>query len=110
MARYSYVVFSRPVLGQEAEYNDWYDDQHLSDVLRVPGFISARRFKSSDDQGGDGAYLAIYDIESDDPAQTLAELHSRAGSVDMPISPALDLSAVSATLYSCVKEVQRTGR
>ena len=36
MKRFAYVIFSRPTSGQEQEYNRWYTDQHLGDVLRVP--------------------------------------------------------------------------
>jgi hypothetical protein len=70
MARFSFVVYSNPVEGREQEYNDWYSNQHLQDLLTVPGVIAARRFKLSGTQIRDAAqayqYLAIYDIEADD--------------------------------------------
>ncbi len=67
-----YVVQTRPAEGREEEFNDWYTNQHLADVLEVPGFISAQRFKISDAHPRSGdqpaypfEYLALYDIEGD---------------------------------------------
>ena len=31
--------------GREDEYNDWYSNTHIPEVLAVPGFVGARRFK-----------------------------------------------------------------
>jgi hypothetical protein len=62
------VVHTNPVDGREDEYNTWYDKQHLPDVLAVPGFVSATRYRLSDAQLIPLAgfrYLAIYEIEGD---------------------------------------------
>ena len=54
------------------EYNQWYDDVHMREVLALPGVKSARRFKLADKQlmpGDDAAgrrYLALYEVEVDD--------------------------------------------
>jgi hypothetical protein len=105
MKRYAYVIFSRPVQGQEAEYNRWYTEQHVGDVLRVPGVLAAQRFKVAQ-SGGDAPvpYLAVYDIESDDVQQTLAQIAARADTPDMPISPALDVTAVKALVYEAITD------
>lgn len=97
MSEYCFVVFTRPVEGQEETYNSWYDNQHISDVLATPGFVSARRFVS--EQDGLRQYLAIYGMETDDPDAVLAGLHERAGTDRMPMSPALDADSISAVLY-----------
>ncbi len=92
MARFSLVVYSNPVKGREQEYNDWYSNQHLSDLLAIPGVISARRFKLSDTQIKEAPqtyqYLAIYDIEADDVTSFIKELMARTAN-GMYISPAL---------------------
>jgi len=81
MARFSFVVYSNPMKGREQEYNDWYSNQHLKDLLAIPGVISARRFKLSGTQIRDVAqtyqYLAIYDIEADDVASFIKEMTLR---------------------------------
>jgi hypothetical protein len=64
------VVQSAPVdPARENEYNDWYDNEHVRDILAVPGFTSARRYKvhgPAGDGTGAPAYLAIYEIDADD--------------------------------------------
>src|SRR5882672_8699666 len=105
MARYAYTVFSDAVAGKEEEFNRWYTGQHLDDVLRVPGFVAAQRFKlAQEDAAAPARYLAIYEVESDDPLQTLSKLQSRAGTPEMPISPALDVAVVKALLYGAITE------
>ena len=41
-----FFAFTNPTSGKEDEYNTWYDEHHLKDVINVPGFVSARRFVS----------------------------------------------------------------
>jgi hypothetical protein len=45
--------------GPEAEWNDWYSHTHLSEMLTVPGFVSATRYQEI---GRDQRYLAAYEI------------------------------------------------
>ena len=45
----------------EAEFNAWYDDEHIPRLLKVPGCLRARRFKMA---GGTHRYLAIYHLTS----------------------------------------------
>ncbi|WP_405445052.1 hypothetical protein OG350_02670 [Streptomyces achromogenes] len=76
------VVHTRPRPGAEAEYHRWYDDFHLDEVLRVPGFVSARRLQLlPGDAGGDrapglpagpGSHLALFTVETDDIDATIA--------------------------------------
>lgn len=105
------VVLSNPVAGREAEFNDWYSNQHLADVLKVPGFLSAQRFKLG--QEGSGAawqYLAIYEFEAADPAEALAVLTARAGSPDMVISEAMDMQTYSVVPWVAITEKLATSR
>jgi len=45
----------------EADFNDWYDNEHIPALSRVPGTICARRYR---DEGGAHRYLALYHLES----------------------------------------------
>lgn len=69
MSRYMLVAFSKPVEGREAEYNSWYNNIHLPEVLNVPGYSSAQRFKVQVPMVGEmpGRYLALYEMEADSP-------------------------------------------
>jgi len=93
MAAYALVVLTNANEGKDAEFNDWYTNQHLGDVLNIPGFTQARRFKLCDGFEGQHKYLALYEMETDDPAAVTAELQKRAGTPAMFISPAMDMNA-----------------
>ena len=103
MAQYFFVVITNAIAGQEQEFNTWYDQRHLADVLRIPGFVASRRFELAQPQSDlPGRYLALYELETDDPQAALAELTRRAGTEQMVISEALDASKASATLFAAL--------
>ena len=53
----------------EAEFNKWYNEQHLPERMEIPGYVSARRFKLED---GEGAltYLCIWELEDGSPLES----------------------------------------
>jgi len=55
----------------EAEFNRWYDEEHISQLLRVPGFLSAGRYAAL--KGGP-KYLAMYELEDHNVLRTAAYL------------------------------------
>jgi hypothetical protein len=78
------VVESGPAEGREDEYNDWYTNTHIPEILtKVPGFTSATRYRVAhpDQPGSKARYLAIYELEADDLSGPPAELRklSQAG-------------------------------
>lgn len=93
MPRYSFVVHTNPVEGREDEYNAWYSGPHLADLLNCPGVVSARRFRLAAAQIRDEVqpfnYLAIYEVETDDPQSFVRELLARAGTELLPSSATL---------------------
>ena len=44
---------------REREFNDWYDNMHVPDVLKTPGFVAVTRYASREFQNGRGKHLAI---------------------------------------------------
>lgn len=100
MARFILVAMSRPVEGREDEYNRWYDEVHVPDVCAVPGVIGARRYDRQPMTSAEAApYMAIYDVEADDPATVLAELSRRIGAGEIGMSDAMDRSSVTMWVY-----------
>lgn len=98
------LVFSNPTSPeQEGEYNDWYTNKHLNDVVALPGIVGATRYKFEKGVSLDGiptsanSYLAIYEIEGESveameaAKQALADGLAK-GTVD--VSPALDATAL----------------
>ena len=109
MTKYSFIVFTNPVEGKESEYNDWYNRQHIPDVLNVPGFVSGQRFRLADaqmsrDGGRAHKYLAIYEIETDDLAGTLKELRTRGGTAEIVPSDAIDMKNVGSYIFAPIAE------
>lgn len=72
------VVLTEPTEGREAEYNDYYENRHLDDVLATTDWTSAQRFKLTDQQGMKCPlpYLALYEVEADDASQVLKTLNA----------------------------------
>jgi hypothetical protein len=101
MTKYKLIVMSEPAKGQEAQYNAWYNDRHLQDVVAVPGFGGAQRFKLQEVAGGEfkQRYIAIYDIEAEDYAAALKELMNRAGTSAMPIDASLDDDSIAFGVF-----------
>jgi hypothetical protein len=67
------IVFSNPLDGRDDEFNDWYDNVHVPDLLAIPGMVSAQRYGLKDAQiyhmeGGaapEHRYAIIYEMEGD---------------------------------------------
>lgn len=63
---------------REAEFNDWYDNIHLPDMLEVPGMIKATRWMSARPAEGDRRrYLALYELETDNLEEFDAKVRER---------------------------------
>jgi len=107
MARYTFVVLTDPVEGQDDDYNDWYTNQHLGDVVNVEGFISAQRFRLADTdpaQAFSHRYLALYEVETDD-LEKVRQALSETPAERMPISPALDRDNAVACYFEPITDV-----
>ena len=81
------IVFSHLPDGvTDAEFCEWYD-AHLPEILSIPGFVSAQRFRlepvvADPVEPVSYRYLAVYEIEGD-PGTLLEEMEKRAlGTVD----------------------------
>jgi len=104
MASNLLVVLTNPSEGQEEAYNRWYDEVHVHEVVQVPGFRSAQRFRLAPAQmgePGDHRYLAIYEIDVP-PEDALAAL--QAAFPQMRMSKAVDMKSVSARMFEPLGE------
>lgn len=55
------VLWVTVAADDEEEFNRWYDEEHIPELLAIPGFRSARRLRNSDEPHN---YLTIYELES----------------------------------------------
>jgi hypothetical protein len=91
--RYQMLVFSSPTAAQQAEYNKWYEEIHVPDVLRVPGFVSGRRFLSLDPEPrplGLPPYLVEFELRSGDLKVTGQDIGARIRDGRTRMSPSFD--------------------
>jgi hypothetical protein len=110
MGKFKLVVLANPTDGREEEFNEWYSNTHLADIVAVPGFRSAQRFKLKEPMGFEHRqqYLAMYELECADPQAVMEELYRRRDTPAMILSDALDLSTVVAGVFeACSPPVTR---
>jgi hypothetical protein len=107
MRRFKMLVFSEPFEGRDDEFNEWYTGRHLADICALPGFATAQRFKLHSVSMGKSLnrYLAIYDMESDDPDWVVETMFAARDTPAMPIHPAFNLDATTVMLYEELSEV-----
>jgi hypothetical protein len=109
MSKYRLIVFTDAVAGREDEFNDWYTNRHIGDVVAVPGVASAQRFELKSIFGGEfrHRYLAIYEIDAEDYEAAVREILNRANTDAMPLSDALESSIAFAVFQECSPLVRR---
>lgn len=102
MKKYKLLVMTFPVAGKEDEFNDWYTNTHLDQVVALPGFVSAQRFSLTQNmvEGSTSfPYCAIYDIETDNYEAAMGELVGQAGDGNMLMSDSLDVESANVWLF-----------
>jgi len=96
------LVFTDPVSGLEAEFNDWYTNIHIPEIVKMTGMRGARRYRIGDGPRGGALtnqYLAVYDL-GDNPQEALRKLDVIASSGQLTQSDAVDRSGLSrGTFY-----------
>jgi hypothetical protein len=73
--RYYMLVLANPVPGLENDFNDWYSNMMMGDLMQLPGWLGVQRFRIISDAGLDprptnagyqNGYLAIWDEQGAD--------------------------------------------
>ena len=105
MKNYILTTFSLPVKGKEAEYNQWYDQIHCQDLLKIPEIKTAQRFRPLPHPGlPQSPFLAIYQIETGDIAGLMTGMQN--GTYEMRLSDAIDPTSVTLQVYEVMGEKQ----
>ncbi|HET6950210.1 MAG TPA: hypothetical protein VFI47_07540 [Acidimicrobiales bacterium] len=101
-----YLVFSNPVDGKEGEFNEWYDNVHVREVLATPGMVSAQRYTLRDTEMSRMAgfetphkYLCVYEMD-EDPDVVMGRVQEAVMSGAMQMHEALDLTTAYFTFWS----------
>ncbi|MFE6820920.1 hypothetical protein [Streptomyces sp. NPDC057690] len=83
----------------EGEFNTWYNETHLKEMIAIPGVAAINRYRLADGPGAESAehrYLTFYELDGD-PAAVLAEIRARSQS--MTRSDAFDAAGSSMALW-----------
>jgi hypothetical protein len=109
MPKHVLIVLSNCFEGTDDTFNTWYTNTHLADVIGVPGFSAAQRYRLSSSQLGEGPlpyqYLAVYEVDADDvnvPRDGLT--NAAANGVSMYIDPSIDRDRTVAWFYTPITE------
>jgi hypothetical protein len=57
------AVWMQPTEANEAEFNRWYDDEHVPERMALPGFLAARRYTNLREGP---KYIALYELDGPD--------------------------------------------
>jgi hypothetical protein len=116
------IALSNSVEGRDDEFNKWYNEVHVPDMLTVEGVLNCTRARFSDvkflpNSRFEGySYITLYDVEANDDegferiSEALRQAFFGGASIEtdkvisagttneqMPISDALDLTTVKDT-------------
>jgi len=101
---YYLVVHGSPTAGKDADYNAWYVQHHLPDMLALPGVISGQRFVLAEDQDRvfdpkTQKYMIIFKIRTNNLKAVFRELERRSKAKLIVMSPAFDGSTVTSAAF-----------
>jgi hypothetical protein len=79
--RYVMLVFANPIPGREVEFNDWYSNTHMGDLVQLDGWTGAQRFRMVTSvsprptpAGYTHGYLIIWDLEDTEASAPLGRM------------------------------------
>lgn len=108
MAKHLLAVFSNPTEGQEDEYNDWYTNHHLAEILEIPGFNATTRFRLTGYQApgflpSQHRYMTLYEFEGD-PEEVIGRLLKRVESGDIALPASIDASTIGPWCFEAITD------
>jgi len=68
------VVWTDIAPDAEAEFNEWYNSEHIPQLLGVTGFLSGKRYQAID---GKPKYSAIYELADENVMKSDAKIRRR---------------------------------
>ncbi|MDB5971429.1 MAG: hypothetical protein JWQ90_3879 [Hydrocarboniphaga sp.] len=94
------LVFSNAKPGTEAEFNEWYDRQHVPDTLRIaPEIRSAQRFSLNSIAAAPGTpawqYVTLYELDAEHVGEVMQRMNEAMIGGRIPMSDNAELSTVT---------------
>lgn len=88
------VAFSKAVQGKVEDLARWYDEQHINDLLDIPGMASAERHTLIPLGRPAGTpewdFMMVYEIDAEDPMSVIRAMGERQAAGRMPWTDALE--------------------
>jgi hypothetical protein len=78
MQKFMLIAINGPTSGNDAAYNEWYNEVHAADLMSVNGAKSVRRFKVEAQNRIDKPYVNITEIEGESAEAIMKELAEKA--------------------------------
>lgn len=102
MPKCKLIALTTPLPGKEAEFHDWYQNKHLPELVENFGMDGAQRYQLAAKLAGsdENPWLAIYDIELDDPAAFLGKMVEVAGSGKLTPPDFQDMATTYTALFT----------
>lgn len=99
---YALLVFLKPIQARQAEFDHWYQDEHMPEVVSRSGFLAGRRFgivtSLRPNEDPPNAQLVMYEIRTADLAATFAN-DSKLSQAARLEDPPLDSKATYSYTY-----------
>lgn len=92
------MVFATPHEGRDDEYNTWYEQVHIPEMLAIPGVVSCERHRLARGGPDEARYLSVYELDGE-PGPVLAELGARAADGRMTVSEAANSANTRLTVW-----------
>jgi hypothetical protein len=120
-----YLVLSDPYPGQDGEFNRWYIDEHMPEVLgALPGLAYAQRFRRVDADARARqlpGYMTVYGVSAGAEAELARAVEAQRnrvsalggrpdGAARLRISPSMDISTLISGIYLPISESRRPAR
>ncbi|HEX4376679.1 MAG TPA: hypothetical protein VHZ99_05975 [Steroidobacteraceae bacterium] len=95
------VAHSSAKPGRDADYLAWYRNSHLPDICSIPGVRGGRLLEAIPGSPTRPAatYMAIYELDVDDPMTILQEMSRRHQAGTMHSIDALDPASAQLAFY-----------
>lgn len=90
------LALVNPVEGRDEDFREWYWNTHIPEVLKLPGFVAAQRYRFGSETAGRAShrYATIYEIEG-----SASEAKDRLFGAGIAMSPDLDLGTMIFVPY-----------
>ena len=101
------IALVNAVDGREDEFNDWYTNTHLPEVVVLPGFLSAQRFEVPQEIADQSQhrYATVYEIEG-----SALDARNRLFNSGLGMSSSIDIANMVFSPFMPLGEAIRKGR